>query len=74
MDSTLLYSMSTDLNVNYVLKNSFTATCCLVFGYHRLATLTHKINLHRILTENLLLHEATLISSFFSLKDLSPEF
>lgn len=72
MDSTLLYSMPTDLNVNYILKNTFTATCCLVFGYHRLATLTHKIDLHRILAKSLLLLEATLISSFFQLEGFEP--
>ena len=49
VESNLLYSKSTDLNVNLIfLKNAFTVTCGLTFdqisGYRGLATLTHKTN------------------------------
>ena len=51
VEGNLLYSESTDLNVNLVPKIlTFIATCALVFdhisGYHGLAKLTHKINHH----------------------------
>ena len=50
VEGNLLYSKSTDLNVNIILKNTFTATSRLVLdqisGFHGLAKVIHKINHH----------------------------
>ena len=49
-EGNLLYSESTDSNVNLIEKNTFTVTFRLVFdqisGYHGLGKLTHKNNHH----------------------------